>query len=178
VAKGFWEAALKVAGLAAIGLFVLYKLYDRILGLTVFNGLSPLESFIVIVLLVVVIFAMAIFSIWIWYLNNQNEAGPRSPVPDIQRRDTVTGIEFEIPRNCTFRMASTALAKTDKSAINFDGFDERELSAPLVPQTLSTNTTKTALELIRGIAGAPVRPYKVAKRQGLYRLTVLKGGVL
>ena len=28
--KGFWGAALSVAGLAAVGLFVFYKLYDRI----------------------------------------------------------------------------------------------------------------------------------------------------
>jgi nucleoside phosphorylase len=92
------------------------------------------------------------------------------------RRDTLTGIEFEIPPNSTFRMVSTALAKTDKCAIAFSGFDETEMNAFLTPQTLSTNTTKAALERIRDIiASPPVRRYRVTKRQGLYRLTVVKG---
>jgi hypothetical protein len=127
MAEGFWKTALKVAGLAAIALFVLYKLYDRILGLGLLIGLSQLQSFIIVVLLAVLIFFVAIFSIWIWYLNNRNEAGQKSRLPEIHRRDMEIGIDFEIPPNCTFRTASTALASTDKSTINFSGFYKREL---------------------------------------------------
>jgi hypothetical protein len=175
MAEGFWKTALKVAGLAAIALFVLYKLYDRILGLGLLIGLSQLQSFIIVVLLAVLIFFVAIFSIWIWYLNNRNEAGQKSRLPEIHRRDMEIGIDFEIPPNCTFRTASTALASTDKSTINFSGFYKRELNASLRPQKLSTNTTKAALERIGDIARVPVRPYKVTKRQGRYELTVVKG---
>jgi len=171
--KGFWNAALGVAGLAAVGLFVFYMLYKQILGLGILIGLNQNQSFIVVLLLAVLIFFVAIYAIRIWYLNNRSEAGQKSPLPDIQRRDTVTGIEIEIPQNCTFRKASTALAKTDKATIKFSGFTETELNTLLIAQTLSTNTIKIALERFEDITGTPLRPYKVTKGQSTYQLTVV-----
>ena len=53
---GFWKAALGVGGLATVGLFVLYKLYDRIISLGILIGLSQSQSFIVVIVLSVLIF--------------------------------------------------------------------------------------------------------------------------
>jgi TIR domain len=106
-------------------------------------------------------------------LDNRDEAGSVASSPDINCKGT--GLEFEIPQNCTFRSASIALAQADKCAVTFNGFDNRELDTLLTPRKLSTDTTATALERIGDIASSPMPPYKVTKGQGVYRLSAVKG---
>jgi hypothetical protein len=171
--KGFWNAALGVAGLAAVGLFVFYMLYKQILGLGILIGLSQIQSFVVILLLAVLIFFVAIYAIRIWYLNNRSVDAQQNALSDIHRRDTVTGIEIEIPQNCSFRLAATALARTDKATIKFTGFTDAELNTLLLPQAISTSTIKIALERFGDITRSPVRPYNVTQRQSTYQLTIL-----
>jgi hypothetical protein len=146
-------------------------LYKQILGLGLLIGLNQLESFVVILLLLVLIFAIAIYAIRTWYLNNQ--IGEKTSLADIQRRNTFSGIEIEIPNDCTFRTASTALAKTEKFTIKFVGFTETELNTFLVPQAISAKTTVVALERFRDIASAPLRSYTVTKGESTYELAVI-----
>jgi hypothetical protein len=171
--KGFWGAALSTAGLAAIGLYVFYNLYDKIIGLKIFAKLTPTQSFVIVILLAILIFAIAAFAIWVWFLSNWHTTRHLALAPEISRKGSK--LEFEIPANCTFRCAATALIQSEKCAVRFDGFEETDLNAPLMPRKLAMDSTKVALERIRDIATTSIPPYKVTKGLGVYRLTVVKG---
>ena len=62
----FWKAALGVAGIGAIGLFVFYGLYKKWLSLPIFEKLSQDQTFYVMCGFLALVFAVAIFAIIAW----------------------------------------------------------------------------------------------------------------
>jgi hypothetical protein len=160
---GFWKTALRYGGIATVVLFVLWSLYGTILNKIALTILGEQNTMIFMVLITVLIFLVTVFGLWLWFLNNRNTNSFTTT--------GATSINFEVPLNWTFRKVATALAQSEDAAVHFEGFEESELNTELVTQNLSTQSTKTALELLNKLSLKPIRPYYVVRQDGFYQLT-------
>jgi hypothetical protein len=173
--EGFWTSALKVAGLAAIALFVMYELYDHYLELGTLAKLTPEQSFIISLTLIAVIFVVAVSGMAIWYIDNQGARKTKLGLARISSRKVEAGIEIDIPDGWTFRQAAIGIAKSAKSTVSFLKFKDSELNTKLRSQSLAAKDVATILKRIGDIALEPIAPYSVEKEDGHFRLVILEG---
>lgn len=71
----FWKSALGVAGLGAIGFFVFFALYKQWLSLGIFSRLDKEQTFIVMVIFLLLTFLALICGVAAWLVSSK---GPRS----------------------------------------------------------------------------------------------------
>jgi hypothetical protein len=168
----FWTAALKVAGLAAVALFVMYQLYDHYLELGNLAKLTATQSFVVSLVLIALIFVVTIVGMVLWYRDNQGARQNKRELALNSAKTIPGGIQIGIARGWTFRHAATAVASSAKSTIRFVGFKDAELNAKLRPQTLEAKNVATILQRIGETALETIPPYTVEAEDGRYILAI------
>lgn len=144
----FWKAAIGVAGLGAVGAFVFWSLYEKWLELKIFSGLNAKQTFIVMIVFLVLTFFALLGIIWAYIYRDK-------------RSEPSTGsITFVVPKNWPFKSTAEAIAKGH--IVEFDGFTSAELSVPLPEKQFTAPNTTDALRQIRALTGGKVRRYEVS----------------
>jgi hypothetical protein len=85
------------------------------------------------------------------------------------------GFEFSIPaKNWTFRNAADTMARSVDSAVDFQGFSDKELTAQLQERKISSKTVSEAMSQLRLFTDPPgqIREYDVAEVGSIYQLKV------
>ena len=68
----FWRAALAVGGVAAIGAFVFWSLYQKWLSLPIFSKLSPDQTYVVMIIFLIFVFVALIFFVIAYLFRGKN----------------------------------------------------------------------------------------------------------
>lgn len=81
---------------------------------------------------------------------------------------------FSVPSGWTFQQTVDALAKTDNSVVEYEGFTQEELDAPLKAWEVHGKNTGGAISAIRSITNNPnaVRKYDVKRTEYSYHLRI------
>ncbi|HYR78166.1 MAG TPA: hypothetical protein VEM96_20305 [Pyrinomonadaceae bacterium] len=84
------------------------------------------------------------------------------------------GFNFTLPLGWTFRQTVDTFANNDGAVPNYEGFDERELDAPLKAWHLKTTDTSDAIRKLRSITENPnaIRKYDVTFDDSTYNLKI------
>ena len=156
----FWKPALAVGGVAAIGAFIFYALYKQWLELQIFSALTSKDTFIVMLVFLVLVFIIVMAMLILWYLD-------RGRI-QIQNKN---GVSFSIPQGCTFEQAIRALVSEAAAVVQFEGFSKKQLKVKLTPQKISTVSTLRAIELIKGVAPQSFPKYSVIESMDEFKVS-------
>lgn len=142
----FWRAALAVAGLGAIGAFVFWSLYSKWVSLGIFSNLSSEQTFILMLVFLGLTF-LALIAALITYANLQKGGSNLE----------INAGTYSIPPNWTFKTSAEKLA--GRRIVEFVGFYQRELLAPVQAKEFEASTDIAALAQLRLLTNGKVRPY-------------------
>jgi len=159
---GFWKAALGVAGIGAIGAFVFLSLYKDWLKLQIFSQLTPEQTFWIMGLFLLLVFAALVVMVLVWWSQKIHE----NRQPPLAQGST----NFHPPEKATFKGVIEGLAGSGKAAVTFVGFDAKELKLPVKSQSIDTSSLKSAF-IVAGKLTDPQLNFSVEDRDGFYLIT-------
>jgi hypothetical protein len=155
----FWKAALAVAGLGAVGAFVFWSLYKQWLSLGIFANLTSQQTFIVMLVFLALTFVFAVTAFITYAKTHVGAPG-------------FTGSSYSVPKGRTFQSTAEQIAR--RQNIEFEGFTDSELSAPLQAKEFQASDDREALRQLRLLAAGRVRPYGVeSDRSGKLILRII-----
>lgn len=157
----FWKSALAVGGVATIGAFVFFSLYKEWLTLGIFERLTSSQTFIVMLVFLVLVFLVAAGMLVAWFFEKDR----------YQKLEGESSVSFTIPRGCSFKRAAIALASEEGSTVEFNLIPDDALETILKSQTLKASSTKRAIELLHGLAVSEFPNYTVTLTDGKYSVT-------
>jgi hypothetical protein len=152
----YWKA-LAALGVPGVALGAFYTLYDK------FNwplkSLAPELVFVLALVFMILIAAVVIFTLFLW-----------RPRPEV--KTTSTAVSINIPKNCTFSVAATAVA--GDRLLSFEGFSDNELSSPLTPRQITASSPEHLISQLGEVATRKIRPFAVTvAASGAYLARVL-----
>lgn len=162
----FWKPALGVGGVAAIGAFVFYSIYSKWLELDIFDKLNSEQTYTIMLLFLVLVFAIALSMVVAWLI-------------DKSRHNTTTvnnSVTYSIPESCSFEQAVRAIVAEDSSVVEFKGFSNETLRVSLKSQTINAKSALRAIELLKNVSESNIPKYSVQKKDGKYLVSVTDAG--
>lgn len=144
----FWRAALAVAGLGAVGAFVFWSLYSQWIKLGIFGNLTSSQTFYLMLAFLVLTF-FALIAALVTYSKLQRTDGTPA----------INAATYSIPANWTFKASAEKIA--GRRIVEFVGFKNEELSAPMQGKEFEASTDIAALSQLRLLANGRVRLYTV-----------------
>jgi hypothetical protein len=102
------------------------------------------------------------FAIWFFF-----PKGPAAPPP-------AEGFNFSVKKGWRFSDTAETLARSLKTTVDYDGFSNQELAAPLKAWELECKTPQEALERLGSIVEVPnaIRKYKAIYKNSVYVLKI------
>lgn len=98
------------------------------------------------------------FAVWFFF----PKPPERALVPD--------AFHFSVPAGWTLHRAADVIAKEDHAFVDCNGLDVTVRDAPLQQREVDVRDAAEAIEKLQYMTVHPVRPYRVARENGVYRL--------
>jgi len=144
----FWHAALGVAGLGAVGSFVFWSLYVKWLSLGIFSNLTSEQTFVLMLVFLVLTFAALIAALFVYYVQQR-----------VRVRQIPNAGSYSVPNGWTFKASVEKIA--DQKLVEFVNFREDELSASMQPKEFQAPDEVEAIRQLRLLAEGRVRKYTI-----------------